>query len=441
MGRLRDISLITGCVVIAVLLGYLLHQGGQRGTGTDSITAEYTLEQTELVNLAETAEGLIAGEDPQIILADINCQVDSIFLVGMELSEEVQIFFTEGEEGFSEEKSIKQIPELMENGTILQLGKKVTSLRIDFAGGEGSCYTISGILLTLPEAAAWSVEGAALCIVIGLLIGGCLLFLLREGRNFGVYLQALKKYRYLLEDMVLRDIKLKYRRSVIGLLWSVLNPLLMMVVLTAVFQNLFRFSVENFAVYYLTGWLIFNFITEATTGAMTSVLGAGALIRKVYIPKYIFPMQKCIFSFVNMIFSLIALIVVMLVLRVRIAWSMLLIPIPLILALIFSVGVGMILATAAVFLRDVIHLYGVFTMVWMYLTPIIYPEEILTGMMQTVMRLNPLYYFVSCFRKITLYGSMPGMTELIIMGSCSVVSLLLGAAVFKKKQDRFILFI
>ncbi|MBO5353631.1 MAG: ABC transporter permease [Lachnospiraceae bacterium] len=241
--------------------------------------------------------------------------------------------------------------------------------------------------------------------------------------------------------MVVRDIKLKYRRSVIGLLWSILNPLLMMIVITAVFQNLFRFEIENFAVYYLTGWVVFNFITEATSGAMTSIMGASALIRKVYIPKYIFPMQKCIFSFVNMLFSLAALFVVMLVLKVEFTWKLLLIPVPLILALVFSIGLGMILSTVAVFFRDMIHLYGIFTMVWMYLTPIIYPEEILVGVMQTIMKLNPMYYYVDYFRQLTLYGTLPGKESLLIMCGCSAISLVLGVAVFKKKQDRFILFI
>lgn len=256
-----------------------------------------------------------------------------------------------------------------------------------------------------------------------------------------VYFYALKKYRYLLEDMVIRDVKLKYRRSVIGLLWSILNPLLMMVVITAVFQNIFRFDVDNFAVFYLTGWLLFNFVTEATNGAMISIINASALIRKVYIPKYIFPMQKCMFSLVNMSFSLIALFLVMIALRVRITWYILLIPIPLVLAFVFALGLGMILATAAVFFRDVIHLYSVVTMIWMYMTPIIYPESILTGFMHIIMKLNPMYYYVSCFRQLTIYGTLPSSEQIGIMILCSSLSLLLGIVIFKKKQDRFILYI
>ena len=159
------------------------------------------------------------------------------------------------------------------------------------------------------------------------------------------------------------------------------------------------------------------------------------------IPKYIFPMQKCVFSFVNMLFSLVALLVVMVVLKVEFTWTILLIPIPLILAFFFSLGLGMILSTVAVFFRDMIHLYGIFTIVWMYLTPIIYPEEILVGTMETVLKLNPMYYYVDYFRQLTLYGTVPSNEIVLVMCGCSAVSLLLGIAVFKKKQDRFILFI
>ncbi|MBP3609390.1 MAG: ABC transporter permease [Lachnospiraceae bacterium] len=297
------------------------------------------------------------------------------------------------------------------------------------------------VVLNPSKSLEWGLGIGVFSVFIGAILGVCLLFLIKEGKNFRIYLQALKKYRFLLEDMVVRDIKLKYRRSVIGLLWSILNPLLMMVVITAVFQNLFRFEIENFAVYYLTGWVVFNFVTEATSGAMTSIIGASALIRKVYIPKYIFPMQKCFFSFVNMLFSLAALFVVMLVLRVEFTWRLLLVPVPLVLALVFAIGLGMILSTVAVFFRDMIHLYSVLTMVWMYLTPIIYPEEILVGIMQTIMKLNPLYYYVDYFRQLTLYGAVPDVEQLLVMTMCSAMSLVLGVAVFKKKQDRFILFI
>lgn len=444
MNMKKKISLIFTiiCMLLAIGAGWLLCENQVIEQESEYEEWLYTLEDVQFWNLEQLPEGLTAGTDPQIILSEVNSYVESICLTGLQTKEEIQIFYTDVEEEvFSETKSIVEVPKEEKAGSVLVLDRQVKDLRIDFTGAEGSIYTVESIVLNPVQYLEWSFGVGVFSALAGAVLGVCLFFLIKEGKNFKIYMQALRKYRFLLEDMVVRDIKLKYRRSVIGLLWSILNPLLMMIVITAVFQNLFRFEIENFAVYYLTGWVVFNFVTEATSGAMTSILGASALIRKVYIPKYIFPMQKCIFSFVNMLFSLAALFVVMLVLKVEFTWNLLLIPVPLILALVFSIGLGMILSTVAVFFRDMIHLYGIFTMVWMYLTPIIYPEEILVGVMQTIMKLNPLYYYVDYFRQLTLYGTLPGVQELLVMCGCSAVSLLLGVAVFKKKQDRFILFI
>ena len=434
--------LIIFCTVLSVGIGWYLCSNRIIKTVSEYEEKSYELAELELQNIEQIEDGLLVGEDPQIVVTELNTYVENIQLSEIALQEEVQVFYTEtAAEDFSEEKSMIAVPTITKEGSLFTLEKEVVKLRIDFTGMVGTVYAVEQLTLNPPSYMEWSFGFGSLCFVIGSMLGICLSFFVQEGKNLKVYFGALKKYRFLLEDMVTRDIKLKYRRSVIGFLWSILNPLLMMVVITAVFQNLFRFEIENFAVYYLTGWVVYNFVTEATSGAMTSIIGASALIRKVYIPKYIFPMQKCVFSFVNMLFSLVALFVVMLVLQVKITWYVLLIPIPLVLALVFAIGLGMILSTVAVFFRDMIHLYGIFTMVWMYLTPIIYPEEILVGVMQTIMKLNPLYYYVDYFRQLTLYGTLPNIESLAIMLFCSIVTLLLGIVVFKKKQDRFILFI
>lgn len=438
----KSVIFIVACMLFCLAVGWFFCDSQMIKKDSKYSMQKFATEEIQLANIEKTTEGLQTGIDPQLIIKNLNAYVETICLEGLQTTEELQIFFTETtEENFSEEKSVMLTPEKTKTGSVLTLDKNVVDLRLDFTGAEGSVYSVNGVTINPVKYLEWGPDVVVCTIFIGAVAGACLYFLLIEGKNFKIYFQALKKYRYLLEDMVVRDIKLKYRRSVIGLLWSVLNPLLMMIVITAVFQHLFRFEIENFAVYYLTGWVVFNFITEATNGAMTSIIGASTLIRKVYIPKYIFPMQKCVFSFVNMLFSLVALFAVMLVLKVKFTWYILLIPVPLVLALIFAIGLGMILSTVAVFLRDMIHLYGVFTMVWMYLTPIIYPEEILVGGMQTIMKLNPMYYYVDYFRQLTLYGTIPGTDSLLIMCGCSVASLLLGIAVFKKKQDRFILFI
>jgi len=259
--------------------------------------------------------------------------------------------------------------------------------------------------------------------------------------RLGVHWGNFKRYRSLLGNLIVRDIKVKYRRSVLGILWSVLNPLLMMLVITAVFSNIFRFEIEFFATYYLTGVLIFNLVSEATNGSMMSILGNSALIQKVYIPKYIFPLEKCLFALVNMLFSAVAVVVVIWIQQVPVGLSALLFWVPIIYVFIFSVGLGLILATLAVFFRDTTHLYGVLIAAWMFLTPIIYPVDILTDELYAVIRFNPMYHYVTYFRNVVMYGNVPGLAENLICLGFSIAFLIIGLAVFKRKQGRFILYI
>jgi ABC-2 type transport system permease protein len=262
-----------------------------------------------------------------------------------------------------------------------------------------------------------------------------------QSTGLRAYFEKFYKYRHLLKELVSRDIKIKYRRSVLGVAWSVLNPLLMMLVITAVFSTIFKFQVENFPVYYLTGSLIFGFVTEATNNSMTSIIDNAPLIKKVYIPKYIFPLEKVSFAFVNALYSLIAVFIIMIILRVQVSWTIIMLPIPLIYTCIFATGLSLILATLNVFFRDIGHLYSVWTTAWMYLTPIIYPEEILPGIMKTVVHFNPMYYYVNYFRQVVLYGTVPNLTDNLLCIGIGIVFLVLGLWVFKSNQDKFILHI
>lgn len=255
------------------------------------------------------------------------------------------------------------------------------------------------------------------------------------------YIEAFLKYRFLLFNLIERDIKVKYRRSFLGLLWSVLNPLMTMVILTTVFSNLFRFQIENFSLYIILGLTMFSFMSDATSTSMSSILGAGPLIKKVYIPKYIFPLEKVLFSFVNLIFAQLAVIIVFLFSNISFKWTMLLFPIPLFYLLFFSIGIGLILSAAAVFFRDMLHLYGVILTAWMYLTPIIYPIEILPPLMQRLMILNPMYYYVDYMRQIMIYNNIPGIKENLTCIAIAFFAMVVGLWIFKQKQDRFILFI
>lgn len=254
-------------------------------------------------------------------------------------------------------------------------------------------------------------------------------------------LNVFLKYKNLLLNLVSRDIKVRYRRSVLGLLWTVLNPLLMMVVITIVFSTLFKQNIPNFPIYYLAGSLIFSFNSETTSNALYSIIGNSSLMKKVYIPKYLFPLSKVVSGLVNLGFSLIAMFVVMIVLNVEFRPTLLLLPIPIFYTFLFSTGLGLILATLTVFFRDIAHFYGVFVMAWTYLTPIFYPESILPPSAMMIMKFNPMYHFVTYCRQIVLYGTFPGMKENLICFLIGVMFFTVGVIVFYKKQDRFVLYI
>ena len=251
------------------------------------------------------------------------------------------------------------------------------------------------------------------------------------------------KYRALINQLVQRDIKTKYRRSVLGLLWTVLNPLLMMTVLSIVFSYFFsRYGdVENFPVYLLCGQVIFNFFNESTSIAMGSIVHSGELIKKVYVPKYLFPITKVMSSGVNLLSSMIALVIVMVVTRSRVTPTVLLAVFPLIYVLLFSTGVSLFLSAAAVSFRDLMHLYSVVTTAWMYLTPVIYPMSILDGAPRWavfIINANPLTAFIKIFRAVVLDGvTAPWILHVQSIIWCAI-ALVIGSLVFKKSKEKLI---
>ncbi|SEP77014.1 ABC-2 type transport system permease protein [Lachnospiraceae bacterium RM5] len=253
------------------------------------------------------------------------------------------------------------------------------------------------------------------------------------------YIQNFKKFLPLLKELVSRDIKIKYRHSILGVLWTLLNPLLMMIVLSIVFSHLFRFEIENFPVYLLCGQVIFNFYNDATTSAMSSIIANASLIRKMYIPKYLFTISKILSSVINIMASFCALIIVMVCMRVELHLTILLAIFPIALIVIFSTGVGLIIAALTVKFRDILHLYSVFTTVLMYLTPVIYPMSILYGPVYKIVRLNPLTNILIMFRDVIMYDTISGWKTIVAGVVPSVAILFIGVIVFYKRQDTFIL--
>ncbi|MEA4912905.1 MAG: ABC transporter permease [Oscillospiraceae bacterium] len=259
---------------------------------------------------------------------------------------------------------------------------------------------------------------------------------------FKGYLQTFKKYQFLLENMISRDLKVKYSRSVLGLAWSMLNPILMMLILYAVFSRIMRFDIANFPLYIMTGQTIFSFFNAATTSCTFAIVESAPLIQKVYVPRYIFPLERVLFEFVNLLFSMIALFIMVLIFGVPLSFTMLLAIVPLVMLLGFTIGFGMLLSSVCVFFHDLKYLYSVLITAWMYLTPIIYPLEYLgDGFIHTVVMINPLTWYVTYFRYVVMYNTLPTLEINLFCAGWAVVFLVLGAVVMKKTQDKFILYL
>lgn len=248
-------------------------------------------------------------------------------------------------------------------------------------------------------------------------------------------------YSPLMQELVKRDLKVKYRRSFLGYLWSLLNPLMMMCIMSFVFSSIFQSTVPNFPLYLICGQTLWSFFNESTSMAMHSVLQNGALIKKVYIPKIIFPLSRVLSSFVTMSFSLIAILIVMLFTQATIYWTVLLFWVPLTFLFSFCCGIGMILSALSVYFRDITHLYGVLMMAWMYATPIFYDAAVLPENVRGVLAWNPMYFYITFFRDVIVYGQVPSLDLWMICTACSIAVLSIGLVIFKKLQKNFILYI
>jgi len=266
-----------------------------------------------------------------------------------------------------------------------------------------------------------------------------LIFIFRSD-YISAQLNTFSRFKYYLRLLIKRDFVSRYRKSVLGVLWSLLNPILMMLVMTLVFSMLFRFEIEYFPVYLLSGQVIWAFFAESTTLAMTSIIAGEGVIKKIYVPKYMFPLSRVVSSLVQMAFSLVAFFIVVLVTGAPFYWTMFLIPIPILLIFVFSLGIAMLISSLAVFFRDLTYLYGVLTTLLMYLSAIFWPVEILVGgPLEKIIGLNPMYQFITYFRYLVYWGKVPDLWFNFVCVGFALAALCLGTYVFMRQQDKYIL--
>ena len=257
-------------------------------------------------------------------------------------------------------------------------------------------------------------------------------------------LRSAKKYGFLLYELILRDFKVKYKRSVLGMLWSLLYPVLMMCVMALVFRNVFRFSSPgvSYLSYLMTGLTFFNYFSEASNLAMSSVVANFALLNKVYMPKYIFPLSKCLFVGINFLLTLLPLYAVILLTGTGLCWQHLLLPYAYVCLFLFTLGMALLLSASAVFLRDLFYIYGIVLTIWTYLTPIMYElESVGSAALIALLKLNPLYQYILFARTIILSHATPSAGQFFCCALSAVLALLIGAGFFRRRQDRFIYYV
>jgi ABC-type polysaccharide/polyol phosphate export permease len=248
---------------------------------------------------------------------------------------------------------------------------------------------------------------------------------------------ALVKYRELLSQFVVRSIKTRYKRSFLGVVWTLLNPLLTMIVLSVVFSTLFRFNIPHYSVYLLSGIVAWNFFSSATNQAMAEMAINGGLMNRIYLPKAVIVVSSIGTAMVNLGFSFIPLILIALVTAAPVNLSILSILLGAVLLLMFSLGVGLILATLAIFFADMIPVYEVLLSVWFYSTPIIYPLDIIPAQWIWLFKLNPMYYLIDLFRQPMFSGTVAPVETWLIASFCAVVVLVIGWVIFTSKTTEY----
>lgn len=284
----------------------------------------------------------------------------------------------------------------------------------------------------------------------GLFGGAALLLLLLLIRQYSCFVKgkktlilsvvfSIQKYSFLIRQLVSRDFKSKYKRSVLGMLWSFLNPLLTMSIQYVVFSTIFQSTIPNFIIYLLSGIICFNFFNEATGMCLMSIVGNASLINKVYVPKYIYPFSRTLSSSINMLLSLVPLFIMLLVTGTPIKLPILLLPFALLMLFMLSYGVGLILATMMVFFRDTQFLWNIFSMLLMYLTPIFYPASIIPDRFMPIYSLNPIYQVITFVRSILIDGVSPEPSTYLTCILCCCIPFVIGTVVFRKNEDKFVL--
>lgn len=268
-------------------------------------------------------------------------------------------------------------------------------------------------------------------------------FCLHHNRDsrLSITIKIWKRYKFLIQQLVSRDFKTKYKRSILGYLWSFLNPLFTTAIQYIVFSTIFKSDIKNFPVYLLSGIVLFGFFTDSVGQGLSAIVSNAPLITKVYVPKYIYPITKVISSSINLGISLIPLLIICILTKAPLSAALLLLPFVIVCLITFCIGMSLLLSSAMVFFRDTQYLWGIISLAWMYATPLFYPENIIPSEFIFIQKANPLYYMIKFARIVLIEGISPQPHIYACCFISAIATMLLGSVVFKKTQNRFVLYI
>ena len=253
--------------------------------------------------------------------------------------------------------------------------------------------------------------------------------------------QKLKKNQFLFEELVKRDFKKKYKSTVLGALWSMLSPLLQLLVMKLVFTRLYGMTVEHYTTYLFCGTLMYSYFNESTSQGMGTIIGNAGIFTKVNVPKYMFLLSKNVQTLLNYGLTLIVFFIFCIIDRITFTWRFVLLLYPIVMLLLFNIGVGMILSTLNVFFRDMQYLWGVFTLLLMYLSAIFYTIDRFPPDARNLFLLNPMYLFIRYFRKIVIEATIPSLWFHLLMLADVIIALGVGCWMYKKYNTKFLYYV
>ena len=250
-----------------------------------------------------------------------------------------------------------------------------------------------------------------------------------------------KKYRFLFEELVKRDFKKKYKRTALGMAWSLISPLMTLLVMRLIFTHFFGKNMEHYTIYLFCGTLVFSYFADSASQGMTTLMGNAGIFTKVNVPKYLFLFSKNIQTLLNFGLTLVMFFVFCIIDQITFTWKFVFLIYPIVMELLFNIGVGLILSALFVFFRDIQYLWTIFQQLLMYMSVIFYTIDGYPAEQQLLFKLNPVYNLISYFRSIVLHAQIPSLADHLIILGYSFVSVLIGCAIYKKYNTRFLYYI